>query len=151
LWDRVRVQGGAYGSSISFDYYTGDLGLVSYRDPNLTETLEVYDQIADFLDQLDLTQDELEKIIIGCVGNLDPPLSPDRKGAISKVEALTGLTQELKQKRLEEILATTVEDIKGFGDMFRQVRDTGRVCVLGGEAKIKKAAHRFDHLCPVFN
>jgi len=61
LWDRVRVQGGAYGSMISFDYYTGDFGLVSYRDPNLTETLDVYDEIADFLANLDLTQDELEK------------------------------------------------------------------------------------------
>ena len=151
LWDRVRVQGGAYGSSMSFDHYTGDFGLVSYRDPNLTETLEVYDEISDFLTHLDLSRGELEKIIIGCVGNFDPPLSPDRKGAISKVEHLTGLTEEFKQKRLDSLLSTRLADIKEYAGLFQKVKETGTVCVLGNEDKIKKAAKRFDHMVQVFN
>ena len=64
LWDKVRVHGGAYGSSNSFDFLTGDYGLVSYRDPNLSETLDVYDEISDFLAQLD-NPEEFKKIIIG--------------------------------------------------------------------------------------
>ncbi len=151
LWDRVRVQGGAYGSMVSFDHYTGDFGLVSYRDPNLTETLDVYDEIADFLQNLDLNKDELEKIIIGCVGQLDPPLSPDRKGSISRSEYLTGMTTEFKQQRLEDLLSTTLEDVRGYADLFRAVQDKGSVCVLGNEEKLKKASSRFDHLVKVFN
>ena len=151
LWDRVRVQGGAYGSMISFDYFTGDFGLVSYRDPNLTETLDVYDEIADFLENLDLAQDELEKIIIGCVGHLDPPLSPDRKGSISRAEYLTGMTPEFKMQRLDELLSTTRDDVRGYADLFRQVKEKGSVCVIGNEEKIKKASSRFDHLVKVFH
>ena len=102
LWDRVRVQGGAYGSQSSFDSYSGDYGLVSYRDPNLTETLDIYDQIGDYLETLDISDKELTKILIGCVGRLDPPMTADRKGSVSMVEYLTGKTYELKQKRRDE-------------------------------------------------
>ncbi len=151
LWEKVRMQGGAYGCSNSFEYYTGDFGLVSYRDPNLTETLSVYDEIADHIANLDLTEDELKKIVIGCVGHLDPPLSPDRKGSISMIEHLTGRTVELKQKHRDELLSTKLEDLKAFAPLFQKVKESGNVCVLGNEEKIKKAKPVFDELVPVFN
>jgi Zn-dependent M16 (insulinase) family peptidase len=151
LWDRVRVQGGAYGSQISFDSYSGDYGLVSYRDPNLTETLDIYDQIGDYLDTLDISDKELTKILIGCVGRLDPPMTADRKGSISMVEYLTGKTYELKQKRRDELLSTRLDDIKSFAGIFRKIKESGNVCVLGNEEKIKKSKNRFDHLVKVFD
>jgi Zn-dependent M16 (insulinase) family peptidase len=151
LWDRVRVQGGAYGSQISFDSYSGDYGFVSYRDPNLTETLDIYDQIGDYLDTLDISDKELTKILIGCVGRLDPPMTADRKGSISMVEYLTGKTYELKQKRRDELLSTRLDDIKSFAGIFRKIKESGNVCVLGNEEKIKKSKNRFDHLVKVFD
>ena len=151
LWDRVRVQGGAYGSQSSFDSYSGDYGLVSYRDPNLTETLDIYDQIGDYLDTLDISDKELTKILIGCVGRLDPPMTADRKGSISMVEYLTGKTYELKQKRRDELLSTRLDDIKSFAGIFRKIKESGNVCVLGNEEKIKKSKNRFDHLVKVFD
>ena len=151
LWDRVRVQGGAYGSQSSFDSLSGDYGLVSYRDPNLTETLDVYDQIADYLENLDISDKELTKILIGCVGRLDPPLSADRKGSVSMVEYLTGKTYELKQKRRDELLSTCLKDIKSYSFLFRKIKESGYVCVLGNEEKIKQAKKRFDHLVKVFD
>ena len=151
LWDRVRVQGGAYGSQSSFDSYSGDYGLVSYRDPNLTETLDIYDQIGEYLDTLDISDKELTKILIGCVGRLDPPMTADRKGSISMVEYLTGKTYELKQKRRDELLSTRLDDIKSFAGIFRKIKESGNVCVLGNEEKIKKSKNRFDHLVKVFD
>jgi len=151
LWDRVRVQGGAYGSQSSFDSLSGDYGLVSYRDPNLTETLDVYDQIGDYVENLDISDKELTKILIGCVGRLDPPLSADRKGAVSMVEYLTGNTYELKQKRRDELLSTRLEDIKSYAFLFRKIKESGNVCVLGNEEKIKKSKNKFDHLVNVFD
>ncbi len=151
LWDRVRVQGGAYGCSLSFDSFSGDLSVVSYRDPNLGETLDVFDGIGDFLENLELSSKELEKIVIGSVGHLDPPLTPDRKGAISKTEFLTGLTREIRQKRRDELFSVTLNDVKGFSGLFKQLADQGRVCVLGNESKIKKEKKRFKHLVQVFN
>ena len=150
LWDRVRVKGGAYGSTLSFDLYTGDLALVSYRDPNLAETLEVYDDIPGFLSHLDIPEEEFEKIVIGCAGKIDPPLSPDRKGSLSKTEYLAGMTHEFKQQRLEELMSTRLSDIRDYAGLFEQVRDQGTVCALGNESKIKKAASHFENQVKVF-
>ncbi|MEE8260569.1 MAG: insulinase family protein [Nitrospinaceae bacterium] len=151
LWDRVRVKGGAYGSSLSFDLYTGDLALVSYRDPNLVETLEVYDDIPEFLSQLEIPREEFEKIVIGCAGKIDPPLSPDRKGSLAKIEYLTGMTHEFKQRRLEELLSTRMSDIREYAPVFEKVRDQGTVCALGNEGKIKKSSSHFKNLIKVFH
>lgn len=150
LWDRVRVQGGAYGSSLSLDPFTGDFSMVSYRDPNLTETLAVYDEISDFLTNLNLSGKEFEKILIGCVGQLDPPLTPDRKGSISMAETLTSVTHEFKQKVREELLSTKLEDVKEFAGLFQKIKETGAVCVLGNEEKIKNNKQVFDHIVKVF-
>ena len=150
LWDRIRVQGGAYGSQSSFDSLSGNYGLVSYRDPNLTETLNVYDQISGYIENLDISDKELTKILIGCAGRLDQPLSPDRKGSASMVEHLIGKTFELKQKRRDELLSTNLEDIKSYAFLFRKIKESGNVCVLGNEEKIKKSKNNFDHLIKVF-
>ncbi|MZG52438.1 MAG: peptidase M16 [Nitrospinae bacterium] len=151
LWDKVRVHGGAYGSSNSFDFFSGDYGLVSYRDPNLSETLGIYDEIADFLSQLDIPSEELKKIIIGCVGKMDPPLTPDRKGSASMIDYLTGRTYEMKLKFRRELLATRLEDLKKYSELFLKIREQGKVCVLGNENKLKKEKTVFSELVQVFN
>ena len=151
LWDRVRVHGGAYGSSNAFDFFTGDYSLLSYRDPNLAETLEVYDEVADFLNHLELPSEELTKIIIGCVGKMDPPLTPDLKGKASMIDHLTGRTHEMKQKFREELLSTRIEDLKGYAPLFEKIRDGGHICALGNEDKLKKSKSIFSQLVKVFN
>ncbi len=151
LWDRVRVHGGAYGSGNSFDFFTGDFSLLSYRDPNLAETLEVYDEVADFLNHLELPSEELTKIIIGCVGKMDPPLTPDLKGKASMIDHLTGRTHEMKQKLREELLSTRLGDLKGYAPLFEKIRDRGHVCALGNEDKLKKSKSVFSQLVKVFN
>lgn len=151
LWEKVRMQGGAYGSSNSFDFFTGDYGLVSYRDPNLKETLEIYDQIADYVSNLDLPDEELLKIIIGCIGKLDPPLTPDRRGSVSMIDHLTGRTHAMKQKIREELLSTKLEDLKAYAGLFLKIKESGNVCVLGNEEKIKKSKPLFNELVNIFN
>ncbi len=151
LWDKVRVHGGAYGSSDSFDFFTGDYSLLSYRDPNLVETLAVYDEIADFLHHLELSSDELTKIIIGCVGKMDPPLTPDLKGKVSMIDHLTGRTHEMKQKLREELLSTRLGDLKNYAPLFEKIRDGGHVCALGNEDKLKKSKSVFGELVKVFH
>jgi presequence protease len=151
LWDKIRVHGGAYGSSNSFDFFTGDYSLISYRDPNLTETLGVYDEIVDFLCNLDLSSEELTKIIIGCVGKMNPPLTSDRKGSASMIDHLTGRTHELRQKFREELLSTQLEDLKGYAPLFEKIRDGGNVCALGNEDKLKKSKSVFGELVKVFH
>lgn len=139
LWDKVRVQGGAYGGMEYFEPATGVLNFLSYRDPNLLETLDVYDQTADFLRTLKLSQDELTKAIIGAIGDLDPHLLPDAKGYTSMVRYFTGYTDEMRQQYRDEVLGTTARQFNEFADAVAAIADRGHVVVMGGAEAVAKA------------
>ncbi|MBN2031954.1 MAG: insulinase family protein [Deltaproteobacteria bacterium] len=140
LWEKVRVQGGAYGAFSSFDRLSGVFTLVSYRDPNLTRTLGVFDDSAQFLEQLDLSDEELTKSIIGTIGDMDQHLLPDAKGYVSLARYLSGETDSDRQKIREEILGTTVSDFRSFGKALKGAMTEGPVTVLGAESAIQQAS-----------
>jgi hypothetical protein len=139
LWERVRMQGGAYGSFCRFGQHSGILSMVSYRDPNLRATLDVYDQASQFLRQTSLSDSEVSSSIIGTIGNIDAYQFPNTKGATSMMRYLTGQTDERKQQRREEILATTAADFRAFADMLDHMKTHGVVAVLGSPEAIEKA------------
>ena len=131
LWDRVRVQGGAYGAFCLLDRISGVLTFVSYRDPNLTKTLEVFDQTAQFLEKETLSEEELTKSIIGAIGDLDGYMLPDTKGYVSMIRYLTEDTESMRQQMREELLGTTPSDFKAMGKVLNAVAEEGVVKVLG--------------------
>ncbi len=131
LWDKVRVQGGAYGVSCGFDRDSGVLTYTSYRDPNLVGTLDVYNQSGNFLRQLNLPQDELVKGIIGTIGAMDGYQLPDAKGYTSLVRYLIGITDADRQQYRDEVLATTPADFQTFADVLDRVAAQGYVAVMG--------------------
>jgi Zn-dependent M16 (insulinase) family peptidase len=139
LWDRIRVQGGAYGGFCHFDRLSGVLSFVSYRDPNLSKTLEVFDQTSDFLSTATLQEDELAKNIIGTIGDIDQYMLPDAKGYASMVRHVTGQTEKERQQIREEVLNTTTADFRGFGQALETFKETGLVKVLGSEKTIQNA------------
>jgi Zn-dependent M16 (insulinase) family peptidase len=140
LWDQVRVQGGAYGAFCLFDRISGALTFVSYRDPNLTKTLEAFDQSARFLLETDLSEEELTKSIIGAIGDLDAHMLPDAKGYASLVRYLIGDTEEERQQMRDELLSTKASDFKAFAQVLTQVRENGLVKVLGSLNAIEEVA-----------
>ena len=131
LWDRVRVQGGAYGAFVLLDRISGVLTLVSYRDPNLVQTLDIFDRSAQFLEEETLSKDELTKSIIGAIGDLDSHMLPDTRGFVSMIRYLTNDTENLRQQMREELLGTTTSHFKAMGRMLKAVADQGVVKVLG--------------------
>ncbi|MCD4716131.1 MAG: insulinase family protein [Desulfobacterales bacterium] len=139
LWDRVRVQGGAYGAFCLLDRMSGALTFVSYRDPNLLDTIETFDRSASFLEDMDLGEEELTKSIIGAIGDLDSHMLPDAKGFASMVRYLTGDTEEARQRIRDEILGTKASDFKDFARMLEQVKEKGIVKILGSPNAIEKA------------
>ncbi len=139
LWEKVRVQGGAYGGFSVFDQRSGGFTFLSYRDPNLTATLDVYDQTGTFLREARLDESELTRSIIGTIGDVDTYQLPDAKGYTSMVRYLVGDTDEIRQRIREEILATTAADFLVFADVLDQVADRGLVVVLGSQAAIDAA------------
>ncbi|KAK8613612.1 hypothetical protein V6N13_101370 [Hibiscus sabdariffa] len=125
LWERVRVSGGAYGGFCNFDTHSGVFTFLSYRDPNLLKTLDIYDGTGDFLRELEMDDDTLTKAIIGTIGDVDAYQLPDAKGYSSLVRHLLGITEEERQKRREEILSTSLKDFKEFADAVDAVKDNG--------------------------
>jgi Zn-dependent M16 (insulinase) family peptidase len=139
LWEKVRVQGGAYGGFCVFDQRSGGFTFLSYRDPNLLATLDIYDQTSTFLRQVDLSDSELARSIIGTIGDVDAYQLPDAKGYTSMLRYLVGDTDEIRQRIREEILGTTTADFQTFADALEQVADRGLVVVLGSQTAIEAA------------
>ena len=139
LWERIRLQGGAYGAFCFFDKHSGALTFVSYRDPNLLKTLDAFDGSARFLKELEIAEDELVKGVIGTIGDIDQYQLPDAKGYTSMVRYLTGENQERRQKMREEVLGTSKRDFQSFGEILESAMPKGAVKVLGSETAIREA------------
>lgn len=137
LWERVRVQGGAYGGMGAFDRFSGVFSLLSYRDPNLDKTLAIYDQTADFLRGLKLETAELSKSIIGTIGELDAYQLPDAKGYTAMTRYLLGVSDEERQRLRDEVLGATAEDFHALGEILAHMKERGSVAVLGSQQAIE--------------
>ncbi len=142
LWEKIRVQGGAYGAVCSFDPRCGVLAFASYRDPNIDATLTVYNETAQYLKDLKLDDDELTRALIGTIGHVDTYLLPDAKGYADLIRFLTGQTDEKRQRRREEILSTTPEHFRQFGEALNM--DRAATSVLASAEAIKKSTCPFD-------
>jgi hypothetical protein len=144
LWDRVRVSGGAYGGFCSFDHRSGDFKFLSYRDPNLAQTWKTYDGAPDFLKDIHLDEDELNKAIIGCMGDIDSYMLPDAKGYQAMLRHLLGESEEYRQKLRDEVLSTSLEDFKNFGKALEAVAEKGALCVVGSKDAIEAVQDEFE-------
>ena len=136
--------GGAYGGFSTFDSTSGIFSFLSYRDPNLLNTLSVYDRTGDFLRGLDLGQAEVTSSIIGAISDFDTYQLPDAKGLTSVSRWLLGMTDETRQRLREEILGTTAADFHAFADVVDSVRDRGLVTVMGPGESLEAASAGLD-------
>jgi hypothetical protein len=142
LWEKIRLQGGAYGAFCFFDKHSGALTFVSYRDPNLLKTLDAFDGSTRFLKELEIGDDELVKGVIGTIGDIDQYQLPDAKGYTSLVRYLTGENEDRRQKMRDEILGTSKRDFQSFGGILESAMPKGAVKVLGSETAIREAEQR---------
>lgn len=138
LWDKVRVQGGAYGGSSGLDPFAGTFAFTSYRDPNLVDTIDIYDKASAFL-KAGVGQQDLVRSVIGVIGAVDTYRLPDAKGFTSLVWELAGDSEDARQKRRDEILGASNRDFKALAEALDQVARNGQVVVLGSETAIKAA------------
>ncbi len=146
LWNNVRVLGGAYGCMCEFHPINGNAYFVSYRDPKLAETKEVYEKAADYIANMPLSEREMTKYIIGTISNDYPPFTPKMSGARDMNLYLTGRTVEELCKCRDEILATTPEDIRGAAEVIRAFVSQGYTCVVGSEAAVAACKDMFSEV-----
>lgn len=137
LWQNVRVKGGAYGCMSNFNRI-GEGYLISYRDPNLEKTLEVYEGVVNYLENFDVDDRDMNKFIIGTISNIDRPMNPAAKGSRSMNLYMNRVTEEMIRRERDEILNAEKDDIRALAKVVRAMLDADLLCVIGSEEKIEE-------------
>ena len=149
LWNHIRVKGGAYGSLYTHRR-NGNFALGSYRDPNLRATLEVHRNLPEYVLNLSLTKEELNKYIIGTMSPLEQPKSAESKGIAALSRLKNGVSREDLVKLKEEILATEVEDLATLAEDIQKVLEEDTVVVIGNKAQIDAEESLFDEIFTLY-
>lgn len=145
LWMNLRVKGGAYGCMSGFKR-SGESYFVSYRDPHLKRTLDVYEGIPAYVRDFQADEREMTKYIIGTISGKDVPRTPQMQGSISKTAWFCGVTEEMMQKERNQILGADVEDIRGLAPLIEAILSDDAVCVVGSETAIEKEREIFKEV-----
>ena len=150
LWQNLRVIGGAYGCMSNFGR-SGTGCLVSYRDPKLAATDKIYEGIPEYLKNFSIDERDMTKYVIGAMSSVDTPLSPAVKGSRNLTAYLSGITDEMVQKKREQILDVTQEDIRALADILESILKTGAFCVIGNEQQIEADKNMFKEVKELFH
>lgn len=150
LWTQVRVKGGAYGCMCQFGK-SGESYFVSYRDPNLEKTIEVYEKAADYIEHYEADERTMTQYIIGAISEMDMPLTPSAKGNYSLGGYLTHYDFARVQKERDELLATDADTIRGLAGYIRAFMEDECLCVVGNEEKIKEQEKLFTRIEYLFH
>lgn len=150
LWQNVRLKGGAYGGFSSYDSMSQEWRFASYRDPNLSESLDIYKKCAEFLKGFKIEKSELEKSIIGAFQPMEKPVLPDRAGLREFYRYLTGITIEDLRTEREQIISTTVDDINSLGEVFERGAVEAVSAVIGNKEKVEKSRELFKEVKNLF-
>lgn len=145
LWMQVRVHGGAYGCMMQIKPY-GYLGFTSYRDPELKRTNKVYEDVVDFIKNLNPTDDELLKFKIGAIGSLDPVMHVKEKSLVAQTQYLSQTTYEVLRKYREQLINATKEKLNSFAPMFENALKANNLCVIGNSNKVDENKELFNNI-----
>ena len=149
LWKNVRVLGGAYGCMCGFGR-RGQIFFVSYRDPNLSKTIDVYKGVLNYIDEFNPDEDEMIKFIIGAVGNYDFNKSPSHKVKRALISYLSNITEEDYKKEKAQLINCSIADIKKVSSYIASIIKQNNICVIGNETKIENEKQLFNEVKPLF-
>ncbi|HIX63828.1 MAG TPA: insulinase family protein [Candidatus Mediterraneibacter colneyensis] len=142
LWQNIRVKGGAYGCMSNFNRI-GEGYLISYRDPNLKKTMEVYEGVVDYLKNFDVSDRDMNKFIIGTISNIDRPMNPSAKGSRSMNLYMNRVTEEMIRQERAQILDADQADIRALAKVLEAMLSEHSLCVIGSEEKIEENRDMF--------
>ena len=145
LWQNIRVKGGAYGCMSNFNRI-GEGYFVSYRDPNLKRTLDVYEGVVDYLKNFTVSERDMTKYIIGTMSGIDQPMTPASKGDRSMNLYMNKVSAEMIREERNQILDAGQDDIRALYKVAEAVLRADQMCVIGGEDKIEEEKELFKTL-----
>ncbi|MGM9972288.1 MAG: insulinase family protein [Anaeroplasmataceae bacterium] len=145
LWTNIRVKGGAYGAMISVTA-DGILCLTSYRDPNIKRTYDIYNNLGNYINDMNITDEDLLKFKIGAIGALDDSMHVSTMGDNAFLEKITGFDYEFRSKIRKEIIEASIEELKSYGDDFNNSLKTNNICVIGSANLIDENKDLFNNI-----
>jgi len=145
LWNEVRVKGGAYGVRCIFSREK-EWCFASYRDPNLSSTIDVYKNAVSYLENYEADEREVTKTIIGTISNIDTPLTPSMKGSCSMTAYFRRTGYDILQKERDSILHCSTSDIRKTAGIIKAVTAQHNICVIGNEKHIRDEADIFNSI-----
>ena len=149
LWINIRVKGGAYGCMSGFNRI-GEGYFVSYRDPNLEKTFEIYKGVPEYLRNFTVSERDMTKYIIGTISDIDHPMTASAKGERSMNLYMNHVSEEMIREEREQILNATQEDIRNLADITEAVLKDEQICVIGNEAKVEEQKELFLEVKEMF-
>lgn len=151
LWDNIRIKGGAYGAASSMN--NGTILFYSYRDPNLNETLDVFDKIPNYLRKFNVSDRQMNNYIISAASNIDnrynsasSVIGPAGDGIVADELYLKGVSQADLQKQRDELISTKKEDIREFADVIDKILEQNYICAVGESSKIIESNSKFNEV-----
>ena len=145
LYKHIRVQGGAYGGMSSFDQSLGLFSFLSYRDPHIVETLQIFKDAQAFYSQNEISIGDMEKAIISTIGMVDKPLDPAGRGYIALIRSFAGINDDMRQKLRNGILSATPRKLKNaLVDYFSLATKSASVAVYSAPEKLNEANKRLE-------
>lgn len=149
LWQNIRVKGGAYGCMSSFNRL-GEGYFVSYRDPHLKNTLDIYRGVVDYLRNFSVSDRDMTKFIIGTISNMDQPMTPSTKGDRSMNLYMNHVTEEMIRTERQQVLHATQQDIRNLADIVEKVIAADQICTIGNEEKVEQDKEVFTEVKALF-
>lgn len=140
MLNEIRLKGGAYGAWCRYSSLVGRLDLGSYRDPNVSRTLEVFANATDYVRQAGWTQTDIDRAIIATAKNDEKPIRPGEATGLALHRHLMGLTPELREQRRERVLSASVADVKRATlELLEASLPKGAICVVSSREKLEEA------------
>ncbi len=135
LWEKVRMENGAYGVGATVNGMEGIVSFSSYRDPSIETTQEAFRNSLLHIINGNLTEDELFKAVLNCVGKEIKPLSPGEKGHINMRRLLYRLSDDVRQKNRDRMLKTGMDDIVRAAErLYKSFESVSMATMCGSEA-----------------
>lgn len=129
LWNKIRVQGGAYGSKASYSRLTKTFSIMSYRDPRNIETYNDYTALSHHLQNLELNKNQLVQSITGAIGVFDDYQLPHQKGYTQLYRHIIGRSYEDLVRVREAILTTSNKHIQSFGQALENIQNASKATI----------------------
>ena len=119
---------------------------MSYRDPNLKGTLDVYKGAADYIQNIELSDRQVLQYIIGALADLDAPLTPSGKGNYSLGTYLSGISNDDILKERKELLEVDNDIIRSLSEYIDAFVSDDNLCVVGNADAIDENKDLFMNM-----